>query len=86
MLSLFREAVSQHGLPLRVRANQGIENVDVAIFMFSHPSRTTVRGSFISGRSVHNQRIERFWLDLFLGCTVPTFIIRYFVIWKNKDT
>ena len=69
VLSLFLEAITQHGLPVRVRADQGVENVDVARYMFSHPSRSSVGGCFISGRSVHNQRIERFWRDLFVGCT-----------------
>ena len=36
--------------------------------MFNHPLRVPGRGSFIAGRSCHNQRIERLWRDLFVGC------------------
>lgn len=69
MLSLFLQAIDLFGLPSRVRCDKGGENVDVGYFMLSHPLRGPGRGSIISGRSVHNQHIERFWRDLFVGCT-----------------
>ena len=76
VLELFKEAVSICGLPSCVRTDQGGKNVNVSMFLLTHPLRGCVRRNMvivgdwslvIVGRSVHNQRIERMWRDVFEG-------------------
>lgn len=75
VLELFQSATRQCGIPSRVRADKGGENARVADFMVMQQG--TGRGSFISGRNVHNQRIERLWRDVFNGCTVLYYNLFY---------
>lgn len=63
VLTLFRRATAEFGLPSRVRSDKGGENVMVCHYMVS--LRGPGRGSHIAGSSVHNQRVERMWRDVY---------------------
>lgn len=65
MLAAFKRGVLDFGLPSKVRSDKGGENVLVCAFMMAHPLRGENSNPFITGRSVHNQRIERLWRDVY---------------------
>ncbi|KAK3582128.1 hypothetical protein CHS0354_017239 [Potamilus streckersoni] len=73
----FLTAVENFGIPQRVRSDKGLENVSVANYMIQQ--RGTGRGSMITGKSVHNQRIERLWRDVYLGVLVFYYNLFYFM-------
>ena len=62
VVDLFKSGIEEFGLPSRVRGDRGVENVDVARLMIAR--RGESRGSFIAGRSMHNQRIEQLWAEV----------------------
>lgn len=63
MLNLFVPPVFKYGLPSRVRSDHGYENLFVAVMM--NVLRGLDRNSHITVSSVHNQRIERLWKDVY---------------------
>ena len=62
MVGFFSCAVAEFGLPSRVRSDHGYENASVALVM--NLLRGLQHHAHITGRSVHNQRIERLWRDV----------------------
>lgn len=75
-VSAFTIAVDHFGLPSGIRIDQGGENV-VSQYMLLHPSQGC--GRVIGGQSVHNQRIERLWRDLYSSCVCLFCSLFYFL-------
>ena len=71
------QAVASYGLPSRVRSDRGGENVGISRYMLTNPLRGPGRGSMITGKCTHNQRIERLWRDLFVGCIATFYNLFY---------
>jgi hypothetical protein len=67
VLSHFIEAGLCFGFPSRVRTDHGGENNYVCQLM--EILRGDDRGSAIRGSSVHNQRVERAWVDIWKDVT-----------------
>ena len=69
VLQLFRGAVRTFSFPTRMRCDHGTENIKVACFMFNAHG---VEGSrVLTGLTVHNQRIERLWVDVVRYIVTP---------------
>ena len=62
-LDCFLSGVANFGIPLRVRSDQGLENVSIANFILVEMGDK----SMITGPRTHNQRIERLYRDIFEG-------------------
>jgi hypothetical protein len=73
VLNLFAQSCFQYGVPSRVRSDHGGENIDVALFV----SLLRPANSHITGKSVHNNRIERLWRDVFLQVIEPFYSMFY---------
>lgn len=71
VLSFFQEGMAKYGLTLKIRTDHGLENVYAARFMLHH--RGTNCGSILTGRSVHNVRVERLYRDVYAG------VLRHYV-------
>ena len=75
---LFRAATEEYGVPSRVRSDKGGENILVCQFMIT--VQGSGRGSHIAGSSVHNQRIERLWRDVY-RYVCPAYD-ELFILWR----
>lgn len=75
VFDLFIAATQTYFIPSRVRSDKGLENIRVAEFKLA--CRGFDRGSMITGSSVHNQRIERLWRDMFRIVILPYYRLFY---------
>jgi len=64
VFNLFLSAIESFRMPMRIRTDHGTENVLMARYMIE--KRGIQSSPVITGKSVHNQRIERLWVDVFL--------------------
>lgn len=78
VLQHFLSSLPQFRCPLRIRSDHGTENIAVARWMLE--KHGVDKKPFVTGRSVHNQRIERLWVD------VKTYVASHFIdIFKQME-
>ena len=70
-------AVESFRMPLKIRTDHGTENVEVARFLLEHYGVET--RPVITGKSVHYQRIEILWVDVFIYVTQQFWNIFHFL-------
>ena len=70
VFSAFKSAIKDYGVPSRVRSDKGGENILVCQYMVA--VKGVNRSSHIAGSSIHNQRIERIWRDVY-RCVCVTY-------------
>ncbi len=63
VLQQFLLGAERFRVPLRIRTDHGTENIEVARWMLDHFG--VVNRPVLTGMSVHNQRIERMWVDVY---------------------
>ena len=80
VLESFTCAVSQFGLPDRVRSDYGGENTEVWKYMIA--AHDLDYRSVITGSSVHNERVERLWRDVH-RCIVSPFVEKFQALESN---
>ena len=76
-LTCFSKGVQAYGLPCRTRSDRGKENVLVVDYMLD--KRGTNRGSMITVKRTHNQRVERLWRDVYTGVLSIFYELFYFM-------
>ena len=61
---LFQRSIINYGVPSRLRTDKGGENA--LLWNTMEELRGRDRGSYLTGSSTHNQRIERLWRDVWI--------------------
>lgn len=75
VLDCFFSGVAKYGIPNKVRSDKGLENVSVANYMLIQKGPN----SMVTGKSTHNQRIERLWRDVYEGVLSYFYNLFYFM-------
>ena len=77
-LKVFIKSVKEYGIPSRIRLDGGTEFNHIEYLMNILNGEN--RGSVMRGASVHNQRIERLWRDVFCKA-----LDRFYKVFKHME-